>query len=62
MVVIAVLSVVVAVAVPGYQTWLIVFGGALIGPNPPTRLRGWVGTVDASACLSFVAECAGYSP
>ena len=30
MVVAAVLSVVVAVAVPGYQTWLIVFGGVLI--------------------------------
>ena len=30
MVAIAVLSVVVAIAVPGYQFWLIVFGGVLI--------------------------------
>ena len=30
MVAIAVLSVVVAVAIPGYQTWLIVFGGVLV--------------------------------
>ena len=30
MVAIAVLSVVVAVAIPGYQIWLIVFGGVLI--------------------------------
>ena len=30
MVAIAVLSVIVAVAVPGYQIWLIVFGGVLI--------------------------------
>jgi len=30
MVAIAVLSVVVAVAIPGYQTWLIVFGSVLI--------------------------------
>jgi hypothetical protein len=30
MVAIAVLSVVVAVAVPGYQFWLIIFGGVLI--------------------------------
>ena len=27
---VAVLSVVVAVAIPGYQIWLIVFGGVLI--------------------------------
>ncbi len=30
MVAIAVLSVVVAVAIPGYQIWLIVFGGVLV--------------------------------
>ena len=30
MVAIAVLWVVVAVAIPGYQTWLIIFGGVLI--------------------------------
>ena len=30
MVVVAVLSVVVAVVVPGYQTWLIIFGGVLV--------------------------------
>ena len=30
MVAIAVLSVVVAAAVPGYQVWLIIFGGVLI--------------------------------
>jgi hypothetical protein len=30
MVAIAMLSVVVAVAIPGYQTWLIIFGGVLI--------------------------------
>ena len=30
MVAIAVLSVVVAVAIPGYQTWLVIFGGVLI--------------------------------
>jgi hypothetical protein len=30
MVAIAVLSVAVAVAIPGYQTWLIIFGGVLI--------------------------------
>ncbi len=30
MVAIAVLSVAIAVAVPGYQTWLIIFGGVLI--------------------------------
>ena len=30
MVAIAVLSVVVAVAVPGFQTWLIIFGGVFI--------------------------------
>ncbi len=30
MVAIAVASVMVAVAVPGYQTWLIIFGGILI--------------------------------
>jgi hypothetical protein len=27
---IAVISVVIAVAIPGYQTWLIIFGGVLI--------------------------------
>ena len=30
MVAIAVLSVVVAVAIPGYQPWLIIFGGVLV--------------------------------
>jgi len=30
MVAIAVLSVVVAVAIPGYQTWLVICGGVLI--------------------------------
>ena len=30
MVAIAILSVVVAIAVPGYQFWLIVFGGGLV--------------------------------
>ena len=30
MVAVAVLAVVVAVAIPGYQVWLIIFGGVLI--------------------------------
>ena len=54
MVAIAVLSVVVAVAIPGHQTWLITFGGVLIawrrsGCSP--RSNPWRSSPSPSALL-----------